>query len=242
MLALIPVAILSYLSYKNVINWKIVVAIALFTYCSPKWIIKLLSRMYPKVMFDNEKTSIHLSFDDVPTSRTLQIINELNKNDMKSTLFVISNYVNDDNRSWLIDAIKSGHVLANHGMTDSAYFLKSSQKLRDEIMMCDKLINELYIESWVDRPMNSYIYRPGGGIFTNNMIKVAEELKYKVVLGNVYPFDAYIPFHWLNYFYLKLKVSLGDIIVLHDRPWTMPLLTRLFPFFKSRFVVKPVII
>ena len=66
------------------------------------------------------------------------------------------------------------------------------------------------------------------------MIKIAEECNTTVALGSVYPNDPVMIFPWLNYLYLILHISAGDVVILHDRKWTVPMLKMLLPWMKKK--------
>ena len=172
-------------------------------YWIPKCIfINLIEYLYPEVKTRNVKgQKISLTFDDVPYGSEEEIVNILNKYNMKSTLFVISSEINSVSREVLIKAVKEGHELGNHGKTNSMHYLKSNSRLEEEIQHCDKTINEIYRLAGIKRPEKKY-YRPGCGLFGKEMIKVATELGYELVLGSVYPNDPVVRSSTINYYYL----------------------------------------
>lgn len=150
----------------------------------------------------------------------------------KATFFVISSYVNEQNKPLLSRAIKSGHHLANHGQTNSRHFLCSYSKLYNEIINCQKLIEEIYNCNKCPMPKIKY-FRPGHGFVTNNIIRLCESNNYKIVLGSIYPQDTKLPFPNLIYNYIKLKIKPNDIIILHDRKFTPSVLKKTLKYLKK---------
>jgi len=218
-----------------------VVILLLFAYWMPKSIILSLGKFYPMILTHTQKSiidsnknnkvkQIALTFDDVPYSKDgsfREIIKLLDKHNMKGTFFVISNNVNETSRKLLVDIVKNGHQLGNHGKKDIMHFKLNKENLTKEIMDCDKLIKSIYSEANVDQP-KTMLYRPGCGFFNNMMLNLCEELNYILTLGSVYPYDPAIQFPIINYLYLKYHISsseiINDIVILHDRSWTPSML------------------
>ena len=59
---------------------------------------------------------------------------------------------------------------------------------------------------------------------------MTKELNYIVTLGTVYPNDPIFLIPWWNYWYLRLHIAGGDIVILHDRMWTPKMLDNLLPW------------
>lgn len=183
-------------------------------------VINLLEWMYPSVLTRNiSSKNIALTFDDMPYGSHKEIIGLLDKHNMQGTFFVISSQITEQNRKIFVDAVKTGHQLANHGRTNSMHYLKNESALRSEIMHCDNIIKEIYKEAGVPIP-SKMIYRPGCGLFGPAMLRLLKSLDYILALGSVYPNDPMIRFGSVNYLYLINHIERGDIVILHDRPWT----------------------
>jgi len=179
-----------------------------------------------------------ITIDDAPYYSRLfgssfeDILNVLEKYDMKVIFFVISTQVNDQNRELLIRALKEGHRLENHGRVDKRHSSLSRDDLIYEIDECDKLLNGLYKEAKVQRPENK-LYRPGCGTFNEMMLGICRWKKYQMILGNTYPHDPFVISPIINYLYIKYHLEENDIVIIHDRAWTPALLERLGPYLKS---------
>lgn len=223
----------------------IAIVAAFIYYWFPKRVVltNFLERFFPKIItrktildkfvkMDQPKY-IALTFDDLPFGWHQEIINLLNKYNMKATLFIISSYVTNENKQIFVDAVKNGHQLGNHGKTNRMHARLSLVELEKEIDDCDKIIKSIYEEAHVSLP-KKMCYRPGSGFFTNKMIDLAAKKNYHVTLGSVYPHDPFVPFSWINYYYVIGHLSEGDIVILHDLPWTKPMLELLLPWLVSK--------
>lgn len=218
------------LKYYNCIGWWTIIPILIVYYWLPKCIfVKFLNTFFPSIITHSQHNNIALTFDDVPYGSCHEIVQLLDQYDMKGTLFVISNYINEGNKHILINAVKNGHQLANHGRTNSMHALLGILDLQTEIDICDKMIKDIYEEAGVKLP-NKMFYRPGCGLFTQSMLTIVNGCNYNLALGSVYPNDPIIFCSLINYYYLINHIERGDIIILHDRKWTIGLLQKLLPW------------
>lgn len=227
----------TFLLYKyNVMDPKILLILLFTVYWLPKsiFIDLLANKFFPQIItrIDLKYRQIALTFDDLPYGYHQEIIGELDKYNQKATFFVISGQMDNQSRKVFIEAVKNGHQLGNHGKTNSMHALKSARNLIDEIDSCDRVIKQIYSEANVSLP-TQMVYRPGCGMFTSSMLKIAKERNYRVVLGSVYPNDPFVPSSLINYFYLKCHIQIGDIVILHDRKWTAPCLKKLLPYLQD---------
>lgn len=220
----------------NIINLIHIILIVLFVYWIPKFFfISGIEFFFPMVLTRriNSDKQIALTFDDVPCDLSYNdLIQTLDKHNVKATLFIISDYVNDNNIQTLINAVKKGHQLGNHGRTNSAHILLSKSRLIEEIKHCDHLIREIYSKAEISLP-KQMIYRPGCGLFSNRMIEEVHRLGYSLAMGSVYPNDPIVRFSWINYYYLINHIESGDIVILHDRLWTSIMLEKLLPYLQK---------
>tara|TARA_R110002033_G_scaffold136310_5_gene175852 strand:- start:1339 stop:2073 length:735 start_codon:yes stop_codon:yes gene_type:complete len=224
-------------TYNKWIPWQVSVGLGLVGYWLPKsLVVTPLNFFYPEIITNIKPgDNIALTFDDSPYGSEEAILNLLNEWDQKATFFIISDNVTPANRETLVKMVKSGHQLGNHGKTNSMHALKSRDVLTHEIVECDNLIKSIYNEANVNLP-KKMVYRPGCGVFTRSMIQVASKLGYTIALGSVYPNDPSVRSGFINYYYLKYHLEKNDVIILHDRYWTIPMLQRLLPLLKERSV------
>lgn len=213
-----------------------IISICTITYFLPKYLIKIsINKYYPEIKTNIAMThekNIAITIDDVPYGSEKEILELLDDNDIKVSLFVIANKNAKKKENILVNAVKNGHQLCNHGTTDTMHALKSKEKLMEEIEICQKFIDGIYKKANVEIPKDKY-YRPGCGYFTKEMISTIQEMGLKLVLGNVYSHDPQMPIGFINYLYIIKKLEGGDIIIVHDRPWTINLLEKLIPWIKK---------
>jgi peptidoglycan/xylan/chitin deacetylase (PgdA/CDA1 family) len=240
-LIIVPILCLIYYEY---IQWYIGLIVLSTMYWIPKFIIiKTLNKLYPDILthrdyscsFGSYSKPISLTFDDVPYEggfeNTNKIVKILDKYKMKGTFFVISDYVKTQkHRNLLVQMVKSGHQLGNHGKTNSMHALLSREKLIVEMDTCDRLIREIYSEANRTWLLNTMVYRPGCGLFHKGMIELCKEKNYRLALGSVYPNDPIVQSSMINYYYLINHIEAGDIVILHDRAWTPDLLEKLMTY------------
>lgn len=235
-LPLILLFLCDYLKFRTA--FIIIFITVLILYWLPKFLIKpliLISILThnPKLTYtpDLIEKYVSLTFDDVPYGYHTDIINKLDQYHQKATLFVISDYVTTQHENFLINAVINGHQLGNHGKTNSMHALLSYNDLSYEILHCDNLIKSIYNKANISLS-NKMLYRPGCGIVTPTILEVSRQLNYTVTLGTVYPNDPIFIISWWNYWYLRLHIEHGDIIILHDRMWTSTMLDMLLPWLK----------
>jgi peptidoglycan-N-acetylglucosamine deacetylase len=237
----IIVSPLIFLWWKFNLSIWIVLGVVFTLYWLPKWLIKIAEVLFPNVIFRNKNKYISLTFDDIPYDNETynSIIRILDSFNMKATFFVISGQITSESKEALVAAVKNGHHLGNHGHSNYMHALLNQNDLLSEITSCHNLIKEIYNMANVKLP-DTLFYRPGCGVFTNQVLKVMKECdkRYELALGSVYPNDPVIRSLYLNYFYLVNHIEPGDIIILHDRRWTPDLLYNLLSWIsKNKFSV-----
>lgn len=175
----------------------------------------------------NEK-NICLTIDDVPYNlKTFEnILDVLDMMKINVVFFVIGELITLKSKPLLIRAVRAGHILANHGMSDSKHADLDFIALSGEIMNCQGRINQIYSDACV-LPPNIKYYRPGCGVVNKTIKYFCKLHNYEIVLGSNYPSDAQIKYGWLNKLYILYHLHVNDIIILHDRPWTSDYLSSI---------------
>ncbi|MBQ9767071.1 MAG: polysaccharide deacetylase family protein [Lachnospiraceae bacterium] len=85
---------------------------------------------------------IALTFDDGPSSTTSQVLDVLDKYNVKATFFLVGQNINNNTRSILERQNASGHELANHSYTHSDLTTKSWSEIQNEINQTNNLIKQ----------------------------------------------------------------------------------------------------
>lgn len=185
--------------------------------------MKLAKYLFNKydVIYHTSKDMVTITVDDVPYTKESfkQIIHGFDNQEVKATFFVISSLATEETIEILIETVKNGHHLANHGKTDSRHASLSKENLIDEIMSCERFIESIYQKAGVEKPEIKY-YRPGCGFVNSVISSVCDELNFKIVLGSNYPSDPQVIFGTINNWYVRQHLKPNDIIILHDRSWT----------------------
>ncbi|EED19853.1 polysaccharide deacetylase (NodB), putative [Talaromyces stipitatus ATCC 10500] len=207
-------------------------------------LLLLLLCCHPDVLWQvsTPEKVIALTIDDGPSIYTAEILEILEANHATATFFIIGSHVSklkDDRDKILQGLIRGGNELGNHGMYDEPACRLPDDELVSQINAVDKVIQNAY-EAVNTVPMDSNntlprYYRPGSGWYTTRMRNIVSRLRYKLVLGDVYPHDPQIPFAKVNAAHILRMARPGGIIICHDgRPWTLPMLRSVLPELKRR--------
>jgi len=203
----------------------------LVVYYPPRCLLRYLSEcFYNRVLFfvDTKHPCVALTIDDSPSPNTPAILSILKKYGVKCTFFVIGTYA-EKYPETAFQMFLDGHELANHGLCDRRAIELDRYSLEHDILDTQKIISSI-----TKKRDTSQNYRPGCGFFNTRMIKIAQLFCYQIVLASVYPYDCICRIPIINYLYILFKLRCGDIIVVHDRPWTIPMLEMLLPKLQSR--------
>lgn len=125
---------------------------------------------------------IALTFDDGPSTNTIEILDILKEENIKATFFVIGKHV-ERHPDILLKIKEDGHQIANHSYSHSPKLYKESQKN----ILFEITKTENNIENIVGT--TTKYFRPPYGSLSYNMEKVMRDNKYKIVLWNVDPKD-----------------------------------------------------
>lgn len=230
MFELAIVAALTAGCYFGVVPLPIVGVVAGVLYWLPKWLF--VHTLLPRIVLTHmrrERRMVALTFNDVPYgsdgASLRAILDVLDRYGAKATFFVSANRKALAQRALLVDAVRRGHQLANNGTTYSAHALCGSARIKREIDHCERFIALVYEQARVYRSGRRY-YRPGCGLTVPSMFRYG----HTVTLGSVYPNDPIFRWPRLNAWYIEQHLEPGDIVILHDRPWTAPTLRRLLPY------------
>jgi peptidoglycan/xylan/chitin deacetylase (PgdA/CDA1 family) len=217
-------------------TWFYIVLLVLFLFLLFYFIIyffqlDVAQKVYGrKAKFNTKnKGNIALTIDDVmyDPSAFEEILSLLKRYNVNAIFFVLGESVNDENKHLFISAVRDGHVLGNHGMTNSMHASLSYVNVLQEIKGCDSIINDIYKDAGKER--KEKYYRPGHGFISSSISSICRDEGYKIVLGSVYPRDPYITSPYINYIFITDRIKDKDIIILHDREWTPRLLYLLLP-------------
>lgn len=215
-------------------------------YYPPFSIIQYFQRRWPDVLWhvSTSEKMIALTIDDGPSAYTAEILEILKANDATATFFIIGSHVSnmkDEGDEILQELIRGGNELGNHAMYDEPAYKLPDDELVSQINKVDEINRRAYEAvngvptSVEDDTTFPRYYRPGSGWYTTRMRNIVNRLRYKLVIGGVYPHDPQIPFAKVNAAHILRMARPGGIIICHDgRPWTLPMLRAVLPELKRR--------
>ena len=90
-----------------------------------------------------DKLRISLTFDDGPnTTTTKQVLDLLEKYNVKASFFLIGQNINDESRVMIEREIKNGHSVECHSWTHPEFPKLTVEQMRDEVERTNALITE----------------------------------------------------------------------------------------------------
>jgi peptidoglycan/xylan/chitin deacetylase (PgdA/CDA1 family) len=209
----------------------------------PSWLVRgILAPLLPQVLFCGpaQRRELVLSIDDGPSPATgsspgskalLDLLHEL---EVPATLFVISGHLPQGPPDYLRQALADGHTIGTHRPKDQVSALLRPAAFRQQLEAAETALRK----AAAPLPLPGGWFRPGGGWFHPPMLRTLRQHGYRLVLGSVFPWDTFQPpVSWMERF-VQNNVHPGAILVLHDRPDTLPatlaLLARLVPELRRR--------
>ncbi|KAF2273217.1 nodulation protein nodB [Westerdykella ornata] len=211
-----------------------IIAAFYLIYKPPSLLIKFFEYQWPDVLWriSTSEKIVALTIDDAPSEYTSQVLDILEENDAFATFFVIGSQV-PGREEILEEIVRNGNELGNHAMHDEPSRSLSDDELKGQIMTVEESIRKAY-DSLNMAPPPRY-FRPGSGFFSTRMRQLLSTLKYRIVLGNIYPHDPQIPYANVNARHILSMLRPGSIIICHDRrSWTIPMLKKVVPEIKGR--------
>ena len=142
--------------------------------------IDQLKRYDAAYIGDTSQKVLYLTFDaGYENGCTEQILDTLKKHDVKAAFFLVGNYI-EKNADLVRRMAQEGHTVANHTMHHY-----DMSKLSDKAAFSKELtdLEALYKETTgLDMPK---YYRPPQGIYSEENLKMAQELGYKTVFWSL---------------------------------------------------------
>lgn len=163
---------------------------------------------------DTTQKVLYLTFDaGYENGCTEKILDTLKKHDVKAAFFLVGNYI-EKNADLVRRMVNEGHIVANHTMHHPD-MSKLSEKARFSEELCQ--LEELF-KATTGKEMPKF-YRPPQGIYSEDNLKMAQELGYKTVFWSL----AYVD--WNNdaqptaeHAFSKLlpRTHNGAVVLLHS--------------------------
>lgn len=141
------------------------------------------TRRLPVYCVDTDEKKVAISFDAAwGADDTDELLRILDENDVKTTFFMCGYWV-DDYPEEVIKIASAGHDLGNHSATHPHMSTLSKEQIKAELSKThEKIYNLTGIES--------ELFRPPFGEYTNSVIEVAEEEGYYTIQWDVEALDT----------------------------------------------------
>ncbi|MEM8954298.1 MAG: polysaccharide deacetylase family protein [Verrucomicrobiota bacterium] len=157
--------------------------------------------------FSPERKAVALTIDDGPDSETTgEILDVLERHGARATFFVIGEKI-EGNEDLLGRMQGEGHEIGNHGNADRPSILLSSEDFEEDLRSMHKVLSEYGEVRW---------FRPGWGPYDRRMVEQASRLGYRTALGDVFPYDVFVPSTGFHERYILKHVKPGSIVIVHD--------------------------
>ena len=149
---------------------------------------------------DCEEKVIYLTFDaGYENGNVEKILDVMRDEGVKGSFFILGNLV-DRNSELVLRMERDGHLICNHTVNHKNLTNASKEKFCDEVLG----LEEKY-ENLTGKKMAKY-FRPPEGTFSENMLKMAQDLGYKTV------FWSFAYADWDNGAQMKDEVAMNKIL------------------------------
>lgn len=167
------------------------------------------SRLNGRVLYEvqTQEPVIALTIDDGPDPTTTpQILDLLARYNAHATFFVLVNRM-QENEDMVNRMVEEGHELGNHLLEDRPSIFHPAAEFQSRLFQAHSTLSQYGQIRW---------FRPGSGLYSQDMLNTVEGLNYQTALGSIYPFDSHIPSTWFASRYILWRARPGSVIVLHD--------------------------
>lgn len=163
---------------------------------------------------DTSQKVIYLTFDaGYENGCTEKILDVLQKHEVKAAFFLVGNYL-EQNEALVRRMVEEGHIVGNHTYHHwDMSKISDMESFRDELESLETLYTQI-----TGKTMPKF-YRPPQGIYSEENLKMAQELGYKTVFWSL----AYVD--WLNeaqptseqaFSKLIPRIHNGAVVLLHS--------------------------
>lgn len=169
----------------------------------------------PIYCVETEKKSIALSFDAAYGSQyTDEILNILEKNDVKATFFLVGNWI-DKYPDKVKTIYSKGHEIGNHSTTHPHFTQLDPSKIKEEIYATSGKIKSLTGNGTV-------FFRPPFGDYNSEVVNVVKETGHTCILWDVDSQDWKNPGEEVVYKRVVDNVGNGSMVLFHNNAEQTP--------------------
>lgn len=153
-----------------------------------------------------------------------KMLDVLEANDATATFFVGGCWA--EKNMELLKRIAEKHEIGNHGYLHLDHAKISENQNREEITLCDKLVEKV-------TGVKMTLFAPPSGSIGNNMTKVCEELNYKVIMWTKDTIDWRDKDSNLVLKRATANIESGDMILMHPTEHTLKALPQILKSYKE---------
>lgn len=157
-----------------------------------------------------------------------QIIEVLKQNNVKATFFVGGIWVEKNNECFM-KIVQSGNEIASHGYWHKDHKKLSDNDQRNEILLCESLVNNL-------SGIKMNLFAPPSGSYNKNTAILAESLGYKTIMWSKDTIDWRDQDENLIYSRATKNASAGDLILMHPTKLTANTLDKIIKYYLSLYL------
>jgi peptidoglycan/xylan/chitin deacetylase (PgdA/CDA1 family) len=197
---------------------------------------RLLPPLLPEVLFcaPGAGRRLALTIDDGPSPASGQLLDLLGELQVPATLFLIADHLERGPAGFVQRALAEGHQIGNHMQEDCVSARLDAASFMAQLLATERALQQ----AAAPRELRLRWFRPGGGWFHGPMLRQLNAAGYRLALGSLFPLDTFHPPGWFLRRFLLLHAQPGAVIVLHDRPDTLPAtlatLQRVVPLLQRR--------
>lgn len=182
-----------------------------------------------------KQRKIGLSFDDGPHPITENVLDVLQKNNVKATFFCIGTQI-EKHPDIFKRILAEGHIIGNHSYSHSNSFgIFSTKKVKEEIEHTNKIIEQF-------SGKKALFFRPPFGVTNPRIAKAIRQTKHFAIGWNIRSLDTVINEESKIVNRVKSKIAPGGIILLHDTSLkSVTVLEQILLFLKSaNYTIVPI--
>lgn len=163
---------------------------------------------------DSSEKTIYLTFDaGYENGHTADILDALQKHNVKAAFFLVGNYI-EKNPELVVRMVEEGHIVGNHTYHHPDMgAISTAEDFKEELESLEKLFYDTTGENM------SRFYRPPQGKYSENNLKMAQEMGYKTIFWSLAYVDWYEndqPTAQQAYDKLLPRIHNGAIVLLHS--------------------------
>lgn len=193
-------------------GWLLLILLIMYFYILVRGAINVCSGFYVEVFCKGttQEKIVALTFDDGPDSiHTTQILDILNKHDVKASFFIIGKKA-EQNEALIRRILEERHTIGNHSYSHDFFFdLFGRKKMEQDLLKTDEFIEK------ISGAKPAY-FRPPYGVTNPTVAKVVKKLGHKAIGWSVRSLDTVLKDEDKIVGRVLDRLHPGAVILLHD--------------------------